>query len=107
MANEKGEAKIKDRTPQEEARAMVATVFAGKLPTDEGLVKAACERHPGESAETLLSFKVYPTKVVIVISTGQKYEYDLVDLLKHLAQKIAGRNTEPGEAVQPANSRKK
>jgi hypothetical protein len=106
MAEAKGKQKT-EKSLEEEARVMVATVFAGKLPTNEGLVKAACERHPGESAETLLSFKVYPTKVVIVISTGQKYEYELIDLLKQLTQKIAGKGAEPGEAVQPANSRKK
>ena len=106
MAEVKGKLKT-EKSLAEEARAMVATVFAGKLPTAEGLVKAACERHPGENGETLLSFKVYPTKVVIVISTGQKYEYELVDLLKQLAQKIAGKGAELGEAVQPANTRKR
>lgn len=102
------EGKEKSKDLQAEARAMITTVFAGRLPTDEGLVMAACQQHPGESAETLLSFKVYPTKVVIVISTGQKYEYELTDLLKYLSRKIAGKNAEADQSLsQPANTRKK
>ena len=74
---------------QAEARSVVAKVFEGSVPTDEGLVMAACEKQQGgEDLDSLLSFKVYPTKVAIVISTGQKYEYGLGDLVQLLATKV-------------------
>src|SRR5262245_13146955 len=76
--------------PQTEARAVVAAVFGGQLPTDEGLVKAACGHHEGEDLDSLLSFKVYPTKVAIIISTGQKYEYTLDDLVQALKRRLVG-----------------
>jgi hypothetical protein len=84
-----------------EARAVVAKVFEGSLPTDEGLVMAACEKQGGEEdLESLLSFRVYPTKVAIVISTGQKYEYGLAELVQLLAQKVGGGGSKAGAASE-------
>jgi hypothetical protein len=62
----------------------VAKPFGDTKPTKEDLLRTASEQHKGESPETLLSFKVYPDKVAIVISTGQKYEYSYAELLKRL-----------------------
>jgi hypothetical protein len=82
-----------------EARAAVAAVFKGSLPTDEGLVMAACEKQKGgEDLDSLLDFKVYPTKVVIIISTGQKFEYGVSDLVQLLASKVGRGESEAGAA---------
>jgi hypothetical protein len=58
--------------------------------SEKKLLQAACAHHKGETPDTLLSFKVYPTKVAIIISTGQKYEYSLGELGKALVKKIKG-----------------
>ena len=70
------------------------------------LVAAAAAKH-NVQPDALLSFKVYPDKVAIVLPSGQKYTYSYSDLLGFFSQEPTETPDQPQKpSRKPANTRK-